>query len=210
MLIAVKRLYGCSIRGLDDHVGTVKDLLFEGSTWKVRYLDVDTGHWLPGRRVILAPSVVQAADYANRLLGVSLTRKQVEDSPPLDAEMPVSRRKEIELARSYAWGAYWANLEAAHAAADMDADPDLRSARAVTGYHIQAMDGEIGHVADFIMDDQVPYGSACVAPFERPFEVGHDVDDAGLRIGIDLDAFDEGLDHLPVFQVNRRLRCQGV
>jgi hypothetical protein len=33
-------------------------------------------------------------------------------------------------------------------------DPHLRSSRAVTGYHIQATDGDIGHVEDFLVDDQ--------------------------------------------------------
>jgi hypothetical protein len=34
-----------------------------------------------------------------------------------------------------------------------DADPRLRSIEAVTGYHIHAPDGEIGHVEDFLIDD---------------------------------------------------------
>ena len=34
-----------------------------------------------------------------------------------------------------------------------DGDPNLRSAAAVTGYHIQASDGEIGHVKDVLLDD---------------------------------------------------------
>jgi hypothetical protein len=33
-------------------------------------------------------------------------------------------------------------------------DPHLRSAKEVTGYRIHANDGEIGHVEDFIVDDQ--------------------------------------------------------
>jgi hypothetical protein len=33
-------------------------------------------------------------------------------------------------------------------------DPHLRSAREVTGYAIQARDGDLGHVADFIVDDE--------------------------------------------------------
>ena len=36
---------------------------------------------------------------------------------------------------------------------DDDDDPHLRSIEAVTGYHIHASDGEIGHVEDFLMDD---------------------------------------------------------
>jgi len=33
-------------------------------------------------------------------------------------------------------------------------DPHLRSTRQVTGYHIHATDGELGHVEDFIVDDE--------------------------------------------------------
>jgi hypothetical protein len=32
-------------------------------------------------------------------------------------------------------------------------DPHLRSIDAVTGYHIHASDGEIGHVEDFLVED---------------------------------------------------------
>jgi hypothetical protein len=33
-------------------------------------------------------------------------------------------------------------------------DPHLRSTSDVSGYHIQAADGDIGHVEDFIIDDE--------------------------------------------------------
>jgi hypothetical protein len=36
-------------------------------------------------------------------------------------------------------------------------DPHLRSTREVIGYHIQARDGEIGHVDDLIVDDELWY-----------------------------------------------------
>lgn len=39
---------------------------------------------------------------------------------------------------------------------DADHRPDdlhLRSMAAVTGYHVHAIDGEIGHAADFLVDD---------------------------------------------------------
>jgi hypothetical protein len=34
------------------------------------------------------------------------------------------------------------------------ADSHLRSCKAVTGHHIEATDGEIGHVDDFLLDDE--------------------------------------------------------
>ena len=33
-------------------------------------------------------------------------------------------------------------------------DTHLRSTNAVSGYHIQASDGEVGNVEDFIVDDE--------------------------------------------------------
>ena len=153
MLIATKTIYGNSVEGADGHVGTVKDLLFGGESWSIRYLDVDTGRWLPGRRVILSPTVVRTADYASRRFVVQLTRQQVEDSPSLESEVAVSRQKEIELARHYTWGAYWTIANTPQAEAESDYDPSLRSAREVAGYRVQAIDGEIGHVEDFILDD---------------------------------------------------------
>ena len=35
-----------------------------------------------------------------------------------------------------------------------DGNPHLRSTQAIDGYHIQTSDGKIGHVTDFIMDDE--------------------------------------------------------
>ena len=154
MLIAAKSIYKCSIAGTDGTVGTVKDLLFDGQSWEVRYFDIDTGRWLPGRRVILSPKVIRAVDYAGQKLATPLTREQVKNSPPLESDLPVSRRKEIELADYYSWGVYWANIKAIQEDIDAEGDPNLRSARAVSGYRIQATDGEIGHVDDFIIDDE--------------------------------------------------------
>ena len=44
-------------------------------------------------------------------------------------------------------------LEEDIAAAQLKRDPHLRSIEAVTGYHIHASDGEIGHVEDFLVED---------------------------------------------------------
>jgi hypothetical protein len=153
MLIAAARLRRCVIEGTDGTVGTVKDLLFDSGVWTVRYLDVDTGRWLPGRRIVLSPLVIDAADYAATKLATSLSREQVEKSPPLESDLPVSRQKEIDLAQYYAWGMYWSALETQPEPAR--GDPDLRSTRGVSGYHVRALDGRIGHVADFLVDDAV-------------------------------------------------------
>lgn len=42
----------------------------------------------------------------------------------------------------------------AEAAQHQDDDPHLRSCKAVNGYHIQATDGDIGHVEGFLVDEE--------------------------------------------------------
>ena len=45
--------------------------------WTVRYFVVDTGGWLPGRKVLISPASVREVDGAGRRLDGSLTRQQV-------------------------------------------------------------------------------------------------------------------------------------
>jgi hypothetical protein len=157
MLITSQALFGCSIEAADGQVGTVEDLYFDDRTWAVRYLVVDTGNWLPGRKVLLSPEIVKEQDWPARRLVTGLTREKVENSPPVETDLPVSRQKEIEMAQYFAWGAYWAGQEGIF---DVEGDPNLRSARHVAGYRIEAADGEIGHVEEFIFDDASWQGAA--------------------------------------------------
>ena len=58
MLFAVSSLKGCEIAASDGRIGTVKDVLFDDQTWRVRWMVVDTGQWLPGRKVLIHPSAI--------------------------------------------------------------------------------------------------------------------------------------------------------
>jgi hypothetical protein len=170
MLRSIKELRGYAIRALDGEIGKVHELYFDDLAWLVRYLVVDTGTWLSGRKVLLSPGVVGQPDWETQMLPVELTKQQVESSPEIGTNEPVSRQMEMDLHTYYGWTPYWRGglpelgLGAA-AAAQMIAeaaqgepekqqqeDPHLRSTREVIGYHIQARDGEIGHIDDFVVD----------------------------------------------------------
>jgi uncharacterized protein YrrD len=162
---------GYRIEGSDGHLGTVSDLLFDDQSWFIRWMVVDTGHWLPGRQVLLPISALGTPDPGLRQMPVRLTMKQLRDSPEASADLPVSRQMELHLSDHYGVDAYWANggntqpvfaspyamesrrsVEGEDIVADMG-DAQLRSIAAVTGYHIHATDGEIGHVHDFLFDE---------------------------------------------------------
>lgn len=176
MLDSVRGLSGYTIGTMDGEIGRVRDLYFDDRRWAIRYLVVDTSHWLAGCRVLISPLSLRGADHERRVLRAALTRDQVASSPDFDTEKPVSRQHEIEFYRYYGFPYYWASAEMAtrvpYAAAagvpgalaalevetDCDrhasGDPHLRSAHAVMHHYVHAIDADIGHVADSLYDDE--------------------------------------------------------
>lgn len=168
MLRSIESFKSYVIGAKDDELGKVNDFLFDDISWTIRYVVADTGTWLPGRKVLIAVSALSQPDWQGRTLPVDLTREQVKNSPDIDTDKPVSRQHEIELHQYYNWAPYWAGgyeavampapppgkPEAESTKQEVKGDPDLRSAREVTGYHIHATDGEIGHIEDFIISDE--------------------------------------------------------
>lgn len=178
MLRSMNQMDGFSIVASDGEVGSVKDVLFDDEHWAVRYLVVDTGGWLTGRTVLISPHAVERVAWSERNVHVRLSKEQVRNGPDIDTDKPVSRQHEASLFNYYGYPYYWAGPYAWGAAAypmlvvpplavnpapeaqsrpvfrdEERGDPHLRSADAVTGYDIQAQDGGIGHVEDFLFDD---------------------------------------------------------
>jgi sporulation protein YlmC with PRC-barrel domain len=176
MLRNVKDLRGYAIRGTDGVIGRVDDFYFDDENWGIRYLVVNTGSWLSGRRVLISPIALGHPGWMPRQLAVALTRAQVERSPDIDTRRPVSRQCEAEYLRYYGYPYYWGGAglwgmgafpgslttegrieeelraQRTHPTSTPD-DCHLRSSNAVIGYHIEATDGDIGHVEDLVVDD---------------------------------------------------------
>jgi hypothetical protein len=119
--------------------------------------------------VLISPYALDAVGSAERHFELSLTKKQLEDSPSLDADKPVSRQYEESYYGFYGWPMYWNGplLWGAYPYLAREPgglkntrpdgtawDPHLRSISDVTGHHVEAADGEIGHVEDFLVDDR--------------------------------------------------------
>ena len=172
MLQNIKKLYGHKLTALDGDIGKVKDFYFDDKTWVIRYLVVDTGAWLPGRLVLLTPHSFGILDQYEKTLHVKLQKKQIENSPPVESHQPVARQYEIDYYNYYGWPAYWEGgamwglgsypvvippspYEIEHQQKHQHrADKHLQSTRAVDGYQIQTVDGMIGAVSGFMVDDR--------------------------------------------------------
>jgi len=169
MLDKVKSLKGYKLHCLDGEIGKVEEFYFDDKHWTIRYLVVETGGWMTSREVLISPHALAEVNREEKYIAVDLTKKKIEQCPSLDRHKPVSRQYEEAYFQYYGWPPYWEGpfLWGAYPFATRNHekskktdqpkkrwDPHLRSSRDVTGHHVQAADGEVGHVADFIVDDE--------------------------------------------------------
>ncbi len=182
MLRSTTAIYGYKIHVLDGELGKVHDFFFDDEKWVIRYLVAETGSWLNKRKVLISTHSLGKPDWASFTFFVNLKKEQVENSPPVDIDKPVSRRYEEKLHSHFGWPVYWAGTLAPGPPPISPAYPPIksrekkepmttdkfsdvqtpetpeektriRSMKEVTGYYIGAKDGEIGHADDFIVND---------------------------------------------------------
>jgi PRC-barrel domain len=167
MLEKARTLKNYKLNSLDGEIGKVKEFYFDDLHWTIRYLVADTGNWLANRQVLISPYSLGYISNEEKYIAINLTKKQIEDSPSLDSDKPISRQFEETYSIFYGFPRYW------HGSYRWGSDPNivrnfenwvksdqggtwdahLRSTNVVDGYHIQATDGAIGHLEDFIVDD---------------------------------------------------------
>src|SRR5688572_14528188 len=106
MLQSVHNLIGFTLGAIDGEIGIIKDFYFDDRTWNVRYLIIETGGWLFGRKVLLSPVELQTPDWQRKVFPVNLTQEQIKNSPDINTDKPVSLRQEIDLRMHYGWADY--------------------------------------------------------------------------------------------------------
>ncbi len=107
LLRSVKSISSCSVLASDEPIGNVHGLLVETATWMVRYVIVDTGNWLPGKLVLLAPQAIQRIDWDQETITAGVTSDAVRNSPAYDIDAEISREYEAFLHDYYDWPPYW-------------------------------------------------------------------------------------------------------
>lgn len=169
MLINVNTLIGYKLDSFDGKIGKTKEFFFDDQHWGIRYLVADTGDWITNRQVLISPYALVEVNKEDQFIVVNLSKEQIENSPLLESDKPVSQQFEEDYYDYFGWPMYstgtylWGftpyivrdreQLEGP-SQDEKKWDPHLRSTHEVSGYHIQASDGEIGHVADFLIDDE--------------------------------------------------------
>jgi hypothetical protein len=176
MLRSVKDLQDYGLGALDGQIGRVRDFYFDDHHWAIRYAVADTGKWIPRRQVLISPYAITDIDEDDHVLDVELTKKQIEESPLIATRKPISRQFEMEYYRYYGWPMYWYGAEmwgsslypvyhphpgpidvktpGHENSLDKYKDSALRSAQETFGFRLEAKDGDVGEVDDFVFDDE--------------------------------------------------------
>jgi hypothetical protein len=183
VLRSIKEMDGATIGATDGIIGRVKDFYFDDEAWVIRYLVVDALEGHLQRSVLISPISIGQPNWSEKIFPVSLTREQVADSPDIDTDKPVSRQQEMGYLNYYRYGRYWAGgglwgaslypdvlqagLQHRESRTDTAADAKgegvgqhqhddqhLRSSNAVRRYYVHASDGDLGHVAGFLVEEK--------------------------------------------------------
>lgn len=167
MLHSIKNLKKCSIMTAEGEVGNVTDAYFDDAEWIVRHLVIDTGSWLTRHEVLLPPQMVSNVDWEHSRIDMKVSRSDIENSPSIQTHLPISRQAEAAMSHHYgipyyqsgAGGKeYFSDEQVRTFQQEIEAgnpeDRHLRSCNEVAGYAIAARDERLGHVVDFLFNDE--------------------------------------------------------
>ena len=172
MLQSFNRVLNSVFQAQDGKIGHLDDMLFDEQSWVVRYLVVKTGGFLSRERVLISPLGVAEFNWGNNSVDLHLTKKQIEESPDVDADEPVFRQMEKRYFDYYRWPYYWSDVgiwgvgsrnpmmtgsqvdpKKPKESAKIEGDPCLRSCREVGKYSVASDRAGIGRVQDFLLEE---------------------------------------------------------
>jgi hypothetical protein len=108
-LRSTQAVRGYEIQTNDGELGHVKGFIIDDFTWAIRYIEVSTGYWWPGKNVLVAPAWIKRVSWAASKVYVNLTREVIQSGPEYLEAVPITREYEDRLYLHYAKQSYWAD-----------------------------------------------------------------------------------------------------
>lgn len=96
-----KEVTGYRIHAHDGDIGHVVDFIVEEPEWTVRYLEVDTRNWLPGKRVLIGTPWISHAEWDKNVVRVDLLREAIQTAPAYDPSKIIGRDYQAALYKHY-------------------------------------------------------------------------------------------------------------
>jgi hypothetical protein len=95
------------IESTDGEIGHVDGFIFDDETWAIRYIEVATRNWWPGKRVLFAPAWVERVSWEDSKVYVGVSREAIQSAPEYVESRPISREYEDQLYSHYGKPPYW-------------------------------------------------------------------------------------------------------
>jgi len=168
VLVRASGLLGRPLAAPDGRLGLLGDLYLDGRTWAVRWLRVETGRWLRGRVVLIAPAGLLPWRPGDGAVRVGVTKARLASAPFPRKGEAVGRRVARALARHFGWPCPASAEGSAEVPADRPplphpalalggAGPPARAGRLhrlaeVTGASVVDEAGPVGTVVDAVLD----------------------------------------------------------
>ena len=85
----------------DGEIGHVEDFVVDDETWAIRYIEVATRNWWPGKKVLVSSRSAGEIDWMDRLVNLDVDRQKVKDSPAYDPTITIDRAYDEKLLTYY-------------------------------------------------------------------------------------------------------------
>lgn len=89
------------IHAQDGEIGHVEDFILDDTDWSIRYLEVNTRNWLPGKHVLVAPIWIHSIDWREHEVVVNLNRQAIASAPAYDRGQVIGTDYEVTLYKHY-------------------------------------------------------------------------------------------------------------
>ena len=106
MLMSTKDILGFQIQATNGDIGEVSDFLVD-EQFKLRYLVIDTGTWLTGKKVVLSTAWISSVNLEGRTVVMNIDKKRIQEGPQYTDEHVLDRDYETRLHAHYQYPPYW-------------------------------------------------------------------------------------------------------
>jgi len=83
-LRSTDRVTGYKIKATDGEIGEIEDFILDETKWEIDFLLVDTRKWLPGKKVLISPKLINEIDWENSIVSVETKVESIKGSPEYD------------------------------------------------------------------------------------------------------------------------------
>jgi hypothetical protein len=98
---------GYNIEAADGEIGHVNGFVVDDEAWAIRYIEVATRNWWPGKKVLVSPAWIERVSWPESKVYVGLSREGIKNGPEYVESMPITREYENRLYFHYGRPPYW-------------------------------------------------------------------------------------------------------